>query len=889
MSSFLQEVAQEVCNGRDELEQYIFVLPSKRAGNVLKSCLSKEMGKTFFAPEVFGIEEFVQNISAQQSASRISLLFTLYEAYLDITPDEPESYASFVQWGSTLLQDFTEIDRYLVPPEKVFSYLSAIQEVNHWAVTPEKTPMIQNYLNFWEKLHPLYLRFTDKLLKKGEGHQGLIYKQAVEKLPAYLEKNKDRRFVFAGFNALNEAESTIIQQILREAQAEIYWDSDPYFIEDDIHDAGLFLRGYYTKWPYYRSRSPKGPRSNFSKPKTIRIVGVPKQVAQAKYIGNLLRDMVEDTPEVLDSTALILGDEKLLNPILNALPPALSPLNITMGYPLGDTTLAGLFLQWMDLFISRDREGWYFPHFDQFLAHPMAQVLLTDSGENEAARIREHLVTNNTLFIRLEELSGLHLNNQNTLTLLFSEKKHPMKFLEDGLALLEELRNRNQDITGPIGVQENILMTEVIQELKATLALFPYINDIKALKGLFLEHISSKNLDFIGNPAQGLQIMGMLESRNLDFDTVIITSVNEGILPAGKTVNSFAAKSSELYIILCYNTEPDVLEGGEKSRLIYQLTTDPNIAPYITEEIATPKVPLKKKSPLVIPKDDWVLDKIFSLAEKGFSPTVLTDYIRNPLLFFKRHILGIDDPQEVEESLEAKTFGIIIHKALETLYTPFIEQVLTPERLMPQRKKIRPLATSLLAQHYPGQMSPKGKNLIALEVIIKYLERFLDLEIEASKKHTIRLLALETKLKRAYPIAGIDKPISLKGTVDRIDEFDGQLRILDYKTGSVKAAEVEIAFWETLIQEKDKSKAFQLLCYALLYSSEREDDPLQAGIISIKSPKGGPVSFATKPAPRSKIKHPEINREVIQQFELQLQKLILEICDPQIPLTEKPD
>ena len=915
MSSFLKEVAQEVCKGQDNLEHHLFVLPSKRAGNFLKTCLAKEMGKTIFAPEVYGIEEFVEKVSGQASASKISLLFTLYEAYLDITPNDPEPYESFTQWGNTLLQDFMEIDRYLVPPEKVFSYLSAVQEMNHWAVAPEKTTMVQNYLDFWEQLHPLYSRFSEKLTEKGEGHQGLLYKQAVQKLPAYLQKTKEKRFVFAGFNALNTAESRIIQQILQEADADIFWDSDPYFIEDDIHDAGLFIREYFAHWPYYNARPPKGPRANFIQQKKIRIVGVPKQVSQAKYVGNILREMQLNASGELDNTALILGDEKLLNPILNALPSSLSPVNITMGYPLGETTIAGLFLQWMDLFISQDREGWYFQYFTEFLVHPEIQLLFTGSGENEATLIREKVITNNSLFIRIEDLNRLGLKNKEIIEILFSEKRDPIKFLQDGQALLKVLRNRKEADTDPITVQESVLLSQVLQELDKMLQLFPYIKDIKALKGLFLEQLRTKNLDFIGSPSQGLQIMGMLESRNLDFDTVIITSVNEGILPAGKTVNSFipfdikremglptykekdAVYTYHFYrilqraknIILCYNTEPDVLEGGEKSRLIYQLTTDPNIASYISEEIATPRVPLKKKSPLLIPKDDWVLEKISELAKRGFSPTALTDYIRDPLVFFKKHILNVDDPEEVEESLEARTFGILIHQALESLYSPLLEQVLTPEALGAQKKKIKPLIVKLVSELYPGQTALKGKNLIACEVIIKYLQRFLDLEIEQSKGHTIRLLALEKRIKQEYPISGIKKQITLKGTVDRVDEFDGQVRILDYKTGSVKATEVEIASWDSLIQEKDKNKAFQLLCYALLYSREREVEPLQAGIISIKSPQGGPVRFAIKPAPRSKAKDPVISQEVLQQFEVQLQALIKEICDPNIPFTEKPD
>lgn len=911
MSSFLQEVATEVCREERNLEDYIFVLPSKRAGNFLKSCLAREIGKTLFAPQVFSVEGFIKEISGQESASRIALLFTLYEAYLEITPDDPESYESFVQWAGTLLQDFMEIDRYLVPPDTVFSYLSAIQEMNHWAVAPEKTPMIKGYLKFWDKLQPLYDRFTSKLIAKGEGHQGLLYKLAVERLPAYLEANSGKRFIFAGFNALNEAESEIIQSILRNADAEIYWDTDPYFLNDPIHDAGLFIRQYFNKWPYYNARKPKGPQPNFLNEKEIRIVGIPKQVSQAKYVGNILGGLLADCPTCLDRTALVLADENLLNPILHALPIEINPVNITMGYPLRETIAAGLFIQWLELFIAQDKAGWYFQRFLEFLAHPALQELMTDSEGNEATVLREQLVKNNTLFVKFSELQRLSSRNATVLKILFSNKKQPGQFLNDGLALLKEIRQKEG--VDPISMQGYLQMEQVLLELKASIKSFPHVNDLKALKGLLLELLSSKSIDFVGNPTQGLQIMGMLESRNLDYETVIITSVNEGILPAGKTVNSFipfdvkrelglptykekdAVYTYHFYrilqraknIILCYNTEPDVLEGGEMSRLIYQLTTDPNTVPFIKREIATPQVPLQENTATVIPKDPLILDRISALGEKGFSPTALTDYIRDPLTFLKRHILGVQEPEEVEESLEARTFGTIIHNSLEILYKPFLGQVLTPEALENQRKKIRPLVLSLIAEQYPGSAALSGKNLIASEVITKYLDRFIEIEIERCKEHEIRIHALEKKFRIAYPISGLEQQITLKGTVDRIDEYDGQMRILDYKTGTVKPSEVEIVAWESLIQEKDQSKAFQLLCYTLLYNREKPIEGIQAGIIPVKNPRSGPITFATKEKRNSRKKDSRITKQVIKDFEDQLHRLIKEICDPDIPFTEK--
>ncbi|MCX2718396.1 PD-(D/E)XK nuclease family protein [Lentiprolixibacter aurantiacus] len=912
MTSFLKEVAQSVCSENRNIEQYIFVLPSKRAGNFLKTHLASEIGKTIFAPKVYSVEEFIQLIAGQESASRIDLLFTLYEAYLKVAGKEPESYDSFVSWGNTLLQDIMEIDRYLIPPEKVFTYLSAIQEMNHWSLASEKTAQISGYLKFWELLHPIYEHFTAKLVEKGKGHQGLLYKLAVERLDSYLLKTKGQRHIFAGFNALNQAESRIIQTILGESDANIYWDTDPYFLNNPVHDAGYFLRQYFSNWPFFKSNPPKETESNFLKNKKIQITGIPKQVAQAKYVGSLLSEILQNKPEELNNTALILGDENLLNPILHALPDGLDKVNITMGYPLSQTAAATLIIQWIDLFISQDKQGWYHKPFLNFLTHPAIQGLLYIGGDRSAPSLRTKLVESNTTYITLKTLRN-YLSDNTILDILFENKNSPLKFIEDGLALLAEFRQSENERTGLIASQAYIQMEKVLRELKSAVQDFPYVNDLKSMKGLLLEIMSSKSLDLVGDPASGLQIMGMLEGRNLDFSTVIITSVNEGILPAGKSVNSFipfdvkrelglptykekdAVYTYHFYrilqraqnIILCYNTEPDTLEGGEKSRLIYQLTTDPNITPFITQVIASPKVPLQTTLLTRITKDEFIMEKISELAKRGFSPTALSDYIRDPLTFFKRHLLGVDDPDDIEETLEARTFGTIVHECLESLYKPFVGSILNAEALGKQRKKVKPLVRSLMSDHYPGQSSIQGKNLIAFEVIVKYIDRFMAREMEECGKHEIRLIALETRMKQHCRIPSLQQEVFIKGTVDRIDEYDGTLRILDYKTGTVKPSEVEVVDWKTLIRDKNHSKAFQLLCYAWLYNREKPINNIQAGIISIKSIERGAITFAKKDSSRSRTKDSRITPEVIRIFEQHLTLLISEICNPMLPLEEE--
>jgi len=440
-----------------------------------------------------------------------------------------------------------------------------------------------------------------------------------------------------------------------------------------------------------------------------------------------------------------------------------------------------------------------------------------------------------------------------------------------------------------------------------------FINDLKSLKSLYTELVSSETVDFQGDPLDGLQIMGMLESRNLDFETVIITSVNEGILPSGKSNNSFipfdlktrlglptfkekdAVYTYHFYRLLqraknihiLYNTEPDVLEGGEKSRLISQMMTDPNKEKEITAKIATPAIEPITKMLQEYKKDEGLMQLIRNHAENGFSPTSLSNYIRNPIDFYKRNLLRIDDKNEVEETIAANTFGTIVHDTLEDLYTPFLGEFLSADGLTKAKTKIQSLVQKHFAKSYmDGDMS-RGRNLIAYNVILRYLENYIDSEIEEAKNHQIKILGVEEKLNINLNFPEIDFPVILKGKLDRVDEKDGMLRIIDYKTGKVESKNVEIVNWEDIITDYDYSKAFQLLCYALMFDDKNPIETIQSGIISFKNLNGGFLKFGTKEKKGSRNKDNIITKESLTLFQIELKKLILEISNPEIPFTEK--
>ncbi len=913
MKSFLEEVLEEVKQQYNSIEDIVFVLPSKRAGTFLKKSIAKTTLKTHFLPEIYSIETFVEKIAELSYATNTQQLFELYNAYLKINNEEKDSFYAFSKWGQTLLQDFNEIDRYLIEPNQIFSYLSDVQELNHWSLQKEKTKMIQDYIYFWKNLKELYTTFNQNLLNKTIGHQGLVYRQACEKLNTYLEENKTKTHIFIGFNALNNAESTIIQETIKNSSADIYWDNDPYFVNDYIHDAGFFIRQHKSTWNYYKENTLKGLKRNYLSKKDIKIIGVPKNIAQAKYVGEILTNLKNNNPRLLKNTAVVLGDENLLNPLINSIPKEIERVNVTMGYELYKTPLASLFSDFFNLHLKKEPQGWFYQNVLSFLSHPYLHVLLTKEEENNAAILTHQIKSKNWIFLTTERIEGSLKNKEHVPLIFFNETVNSSIFIDKCLTIILALKEKFSTDENSLELEYLYRFYTLFNQLKELIKEHSFVNDLKALYSLYRELLSSETLDFKGEPLEGLQVMGMLESRNLDFETVIITSVNEGILPSGKSNNSFIPydikqdfglptykekdavytyhfyrllqRAKNIYIL--YNTEPDVLEGGEKSRLISQMLTDKNRLNDITEIIASPDIKPITKNLEVITKNESLMKLITSYAEKGFSPTSLTNYIRNPIDFYKKNILKINDALEVEETVAANTFGTIVHDSLEELYTPFIGAILTKEILTDLQSKIKPTVSKHFIKSYGEGDITRGKNLIAFHVVIKYIENFIKLELKDVEKHQIKILGLEENLNIPINIPEIPFPVKLKGKLDRIDEKDGVLRIIDYKTGKVASKDVEIVTWQDIVTYYDYSKAFQLLCYATMYNHKKPISTIEAGILSFKNLNAGLLNFATKEKKGSRTKDINITQETLLLFSSELKRLIIEICNPNISFEEK--
>lgn len=911
MSSFLKNVVQNTFNNYGSFEDLIFVVPSVRSGTYLKEYIAQHLKTPIFSPTILSIENFIQEVSQLKKTSNTSLLFRLYHSYLKSDLKEKDDFFSFNRWAQTLLADFDELDRYLIDTTSLFDYLTAVHKLNDWGVANGLTNMVTDYVKFIKSFQFLYNTLSSELIKTKDSYQGLRYKTAAKNIQSYIEQTRDKSHIFIGFNALNKAEEFIIQTILNENNSEIYWDIDQYFLNDSLHDARYFIHKHQKNWPYLVDKSLNGVSSNFLSTKKIAVTGVPKNISQAKFIGSLLSRIYSEQ-KTDHPIALVLADESLLPAILNTIPPEVQEINITMGYPLGDTTVSNFFSILIDFHTNTSSEKWYFKDILRLLSNPISATLL-DKNEAFTTLLIEKILKNNYTYLSAKELQELINHNNSFFNSLFPLKQiDSNEFITLSLAIIENLKSSYSQLNQVIELESLHLFNNLFNQLSQFLLELNYLKELKSLKSVLLELIALEKLNFQGSTTDGLQIMGMLESRTLDFETVIITSVNEGILPAGKSNNSFipydvkkeyqmptfkdkdAVYTYHFYrllqraknIHLTYNTELDVLQGGEKSRFITQLLTDTNLTSSITHTVAVQNTPSNLTVEKQIDKTPRLLSQIQEVCASGFSPTSLTNYLKNPYGFYKQHILKIRDSQQVEETIAHNTFGTVIHDTLEDLYTPHIGELLTESIMTTLKSKVEDTVRHNFAKSYSDKNMERGQNLIVLKVINRYIQSALDYEIHQIQRRQIKILGLEQELKVELDIPELNFPIFLKGKLDRVDEVDGQLRIIDYKTGKVLLNEVEISSFDELTADDKKAKAFQLLCYALLYKSKNTSETIQAGILPIKNLNSGILYFALKSNTKPVTKDNLINQQVLNDFQSKLKKLILEITNPNISFKE---
>lgn len=913
MQSFISETVLDILKTTKTFENAVFVLPSQRAGVFVKQTLKNNI-TTGFLPEIINIEQFVSQISEIQKADAVQLLFHFYTIYKE-QESNPDSFEIFSSWAFTVIQDFNEIDQHLINSREIFEYLRDIQRLKKWSVkgTFEETELIKDHFKFIEKLNEYYNAFYKFLLENRIGYQGVLYREAVNKVDSYIAKHPNKKVFFIGFNSLNAAEDLLFQKFLFEGKAEVYWDIDDAFLHSN-HQAGTFIRRCKVNWKYYQKNELKTVGNWFSKDKKIEIIGAAKNISQIKYAGEVLSKLPN-----YNNTAVVLADESLLPTMLNSLPNSVKAINITMGYPLKDIPTTGLIFSIFQLFISQDKlkkslkKEFYYKDVIRFLKHPLVYRLLTTEKEFLSDTISEKISQENNTFVSqqyiLSFLTTISQETQQIIASVFEQYTSINDFLQRIINLITVLK----DVV--TGLEKEYLFrfyTAFIQ-LQNLHTKFNYFVDLKTLYKFFQQVITSESLSFQGEPLQGLQLMGMLETRVLDFENVIITSVNEGVLPGNTQPVSFipfdvkvefglptyrekdAIFSYHFFrlmqraknVTLIYNTESDTFGGGEKSRFVTQLEL---LKEGITSKIVSPKVITEKSSLKEIAKNDEVIEKLKELAQKGISPSALTNYLYNPMAFYKQKVLRIREFDEVEEEVAFNTLGTVVHDTLEELYIPFVGKFLLFDDVKAMQPKIKSTITKYFKKHFKNGDIVTGKNRLIFEVAVRFVVNFLkqELTLLKDKKNQLKIIGTEKNYQALIAVEGIDVPVKIHGQVDRVDELNGVTRIIDYKTGMVTATELKTTDFEK-IRDYKYSKAIQVLLYAFMYMETEKvvDKPIQAGIYSFKNLKSGflQLNFSTKRGGQDN----EVTAERVAVFMEEIKILLQEIFNKEIPFVEPAD
>ena len=359
MHDFLKNVVERLSNSKIPFSEYTFILPNKRSALFLKKEIAHFQNANLFSPVIFEIDDFMQHISGFESIEDTELYFDFYKCYLENNSkvNEIQSFDEFISWGKLMLIDFNEIDRELCDTQKLFDYVNAFKDLNHWSFQEKETELLKKYILFWKNLKPYYNSLAKKLIIKKRGYQGKIYREATKSIEKFIEKNNIVNHIFVGFNALSKSESYIIQNIIEYNESNlIFWDIDKTLMNSDYNNSSFFIKSYLKNWSYYKIKKNELVSDEYIKEKNITVLGSAKSIPQLKYIGSIIEKM---SKAEINKTAIVLSDENLLIPMLNSLPINIGNINVTMGYPIENTTTNSFFKSLFKLHYSKRKEFYY--------------------------------------------------------------------------------------------------------------------------------------------------------------------------------------------------------------------------------------------------------------------------------------------------------------------------------------------------------------------------------------------------------------------------------------------------------------------------------------------------------------------------------------------------
>jgi hypothetical protein len=913
MTTFLKEACKEIYKKHaNHLDEITIIIPNRRASVYLQKNFSALSKVPTFAPKITTINEWVDENTPERILNQTELLFFLYKIYAEVDKEEAEDFDSFLKWGKIILSDFDEIDRYIISPKEIFRDLRNIKDIDNWSFDSATLSQgQQKYADLWDKLPIYYKELNEQLALEKCTYQGRAY-QNFSKKTAFTNPSTYKHYYFIGFNALSRSEECIIENLNRQKLCTVFFDVDTHYVNNKEHEAGHFYRKLRDKWKL------KTTSSNLinTAPKHIEVIETAQQVAQAKIAGNIVKDF---TTEQLNKTAIVLADESLLIPLSKSLPVELSKANITMGYPIKYSHLKSLFdiiFEFQHNFKKFNSDKLYHKALLKFIDHPFIQTIVND--KKRIAEFDRNIIKQNKIFISKEELIKQLPELKESANLLDVWHNNIPKGFSAITEFIQLLYKSFKD-TANNELELEILyhFSKGINRFKMIWDKYPYDLSLKSFKKLFHQFWQNESLSFLGNPTEGLQIMGILETRTLDFENLIVLSMNEGNLPKSNFTNSLIPRELKIHhrlpieqdrdaifahhfyrlmhrsknIYLTYNSTSDGMGSSEKSRFITQIenefTTD-------NHSILNYTYSAKDDNSLITESqykvNDIVKAKLDKLFERGLSPSALNTFVRCPLDFYYKYILGLREGREVEENIEASTFGTMIHNVLERIFQVNFLDISEPLKIDVLQKETKNLK-SYLEEEYLKEFTKSdikyGQNRLSFDVSLELLSSFIKKQIEELKKidFPIYIKELEKSIEANFDwtIDGHKKSIKIKGNADRIEQYGSTYRIIDYKSGKCDTTKVSIPKAKkgmdlslaSIMYHKDKGYARQLLMYALMFKHEfPKRDNFSAGIISMINLKSWVQNVKVTGQ-----EDESLNSDILELFEDELKEIVISMYD----------
>ena len=935
--AFLETVATTLYNAhRQHLHRLAVVFPNRRQSIFFRHYFTQVALPPAFLPQLLTIEELVQQSAILPVADNLLQSFELYNAYRNVCINDGEDaerlpdFEQFFSIGETLLKDFREIDAYLLNVEEVCAVLYNLEAIEKafeqltdaqkeflkqfWASITNKGSAQERFLKLWKRLPSIYKLFHESLQQKRFTTLGMIYRQLATGKATDPEFNKAwDHIAFVGFNAFNKAEETILKQWQLNGFASLWCDVDQYYLDDKKQEAGYFLRRNFQQLGLKNEFQSLNTISSSQHP--IVVTAVQGNTAQAKIINSWLQQFPGGQP--IDSAAIILADESLIQPVLQSLPENGVPVNVTMGYPLQQTAVFSFFNLYFNIQADLAKNNFRSLHFEwvhQWLNHPLCDW-------NEAVRfnLSQKMIQNVLMHVPVKLLEKHSSLGTLVMTRMNAEAD-----------IFTRLRQMLQLMQQQPGLQNDALLQGAIvaawQVLQVAEPLFEQLKPRPSLAlvvQVLRRHLATITIPFEGEPLRGIQVMGLLESRGLDFKHILLLGAAEGTLPRVNAPQTFlpdgvrrafglpvpefqdAIFAYTFYRLLhraenmelVYNALVSDNSTGEPSRFIQQLAFETAL-PFVYKNPGTlvkpsaqPVISIKKTPDILRLLNKYLLsDKPASI-----SPSQVNTYMACRLQFFFRQVARLRKPDKLSEEVDAATLGSIVHELMEQLYTAVHKKQnnwhITRESINWMREQIPFLIEPAFRKVWMNDKAAHPIEFVGLLEVIKqvveqYAEGFLAID-EMYTPFNIESLEIKMQQQFAIEIGGKVKPVLLNGYIDRVDEKSGVYRMVDYKTGNDKTSFFAVASLFERDGKKQNKAALQTLIYSWMFQKQfPQHQQFEPALIPLREVNKDAVDTRLFMSAFKKTVTAENIGEILLEVEANLRKLLEEIFDPELPFNQ---